>query len=378
MASAVMTGVLIIGLFIAPDEFGMHAFYRDRIARVYGGATLEPDQGASDNRGTDPREGDDSRFTDLVSRPLHLVCCAAIDVAGSQGDALNRGARSGVFSRFGFSIGRYAREWHEYSATNRLGSAIAASAAAFNSNMGHKPVRMGPAASFLMTMLNLRFGLWVRHPLAKQFGVRAWPGLLYYRELLGLIVLSGRTSPEDVPRSAASDILLSDGGYVENLALYELVRRHCKYIIVSDCSADPAVAFDDLGNALRRIREDFGVDVDLDVEPLRPGSDGVSRQHIAVGTIKYSGTHPGILLYIKPSMTGDEPPDIQRFRTKLRRTGSTTRHSGKPIGVSGAMRPSTSSSSSDGTACRRSRPSGCSTRRCNTGDRRRQPTRPFT
>jgi hypothetical protein len=316
MASAVMTGVLVIGLFIAPDEFGMHAFYRDRIARVYGGATLEPDQGASDNRGTDPREGDDSRFTDLVSRPLHLVCCAAIDVAGSQGDALNRGARSGVFSRFGFSIGRYAREWHEYSATNRLGSAIAASAAAFNSNMGHKPVRMGPAASFLMTMLNLRFGLWVRHPLAKQFGVRAWPGLLYYRELLGLIVLSGRTSPEDVPRSAASDILLSDGGYVENLALYELVRRHCKYIIVSDCSADPAVAFDDLGNALRRIREDFGVDVDLDVEPLRPGSDGVSRQHIAVGTIKYSGTHPGILLYIKPSMTGDEPPDIQQYRAR--------------------------------------------------------------
>ena len=52
---------------------------------------------------------------------------------------------------------------------------------------------------------------------------------------------------------------LSDGGHFENLALYELVRRHCRYVIVSDCGADADVAFDDLANAIRRIREDFGI-----------------------------------------------------------------------------------------------------------------------
>jgi hypothetical protein len=316
-ASAVMTCFLVIGLFITPDEFGMHAFYRDRIARAYAGATnLKDNQRATDNRGTEPRDGDDPRFTELVSRPLHLVCCAANDLSGDQVETLNRGARSAVLSKHGFSLGRHALGWHRYSPANRLGSGITASAAAFNSNMGHISVRVGPAVSFLMTMLNLRLGLWVRHPLASMAGPRRWPGLLYYREMLGLTSSSGRVSAADVPKSVMRDIHLSDGGHFENLALYELVRRHCRYIIVSDCGADPTVAFDDLGNALRRVREDFGVDVDLDVAPLRPDARGISRQHVAVGKIKYSETDMGILLYVKPSITGDEPPDVQQYRSR--------------------------------------------------------------
>jgi hypothetical protein len=316
-ASAVMTALLVIGLFITPDEFGLHAFYRDRIARAYAGATnLTGGQGAVDNRGTEPRDGDDPTFTDLASRPLHLVCCAANDLSGDQVETLNRGARSAVLSKYGFSIGRHAGAWHELNPINRLGSAITASAAAFNSNMGQISVRVGPAVSFLMTMLNLRLGLWVRHPLATQAGPRRWPGLLYYREMLGLTSSSGRLPEHEVPKSVMRDIHLSDGGHFENLALYELVRRHCRYILVSDCGADPTVAFDDLGNALRRIREDFGVDVELDVAPLRPDANGISRQHVAAGRIKYSDTDTGIVLYVKPSMTGDEPPDVQQYRTR--------------------------------------------------------------
>ena len=70
------------------------------------------------------------------------------------------------------------------------------------------------------------------------------------------------------------DVHLSDGAHFENLGLYELVRRHCRYVILSDCTADPEVAFDDLGNAFRRIREDFGVEIEIDIDPLRPGPDG--------------------------------------------------------------------------------------------------------
>ena len=142
------------------------------------------------------------------------------------------------------------------------------------------------------------------------------------------------------------DVHLSDGGHFENLALYELVRRHCRYILVSDCGADPTVAFDDLGNALRRIREDFGVDISLDVSPLRPDQDGRSRQHVAVGTIHYSPTDLGILLYVKPSVTGDEPTDVLQYQTRntafpheAPATSSTTRHSGSRTVAWACTRP---------------------------------------
>ena len=88
--------------------------------------------------------------------------------------------------------------------------------------------------------------------------LRRWPGCSTpgdARLNLGIWSSQRQGRTEDHHR----DVHLSDGGHFENLAFYELVRRHCRYIIVSDCGADPGVAFDDLGNALRRIREDFGV-----------------------------------------------------------------------------------------------------------------------
>jgi hypothetical protein len=113
---------------------------------------------------------------------------------------------------------------------------------------------------------------------------------------------------------------LSDGAHFENLALYELVRRHCRYIIVSDCGADPEVAFDDFGNAMRRIREDFGVEIDIDLSPLKPNAARLSKQHVAVGSITYDPRgdrkDTAVLLYLKPTLTGDEPGDITQYRTR--------------------------------------------------------------
>jgi hypothetical protein len=109
---------------------------------------------------------------------------------------------------------------------------------------------------------------------------------------------------------------LSDGAHFENLALYELVRRHCRYILLCDCGGDPARAFDDLGNALRRIREDFGVEIELDIEAIKPDPvSALSRQHMVVGSIYYDKerTDTGILLYFKPTLTGDEPSDVTQY-----------------------------------------------------------------
>lgn len=62
---------------------------------------------------------------------------------------------------------------------------------------------------------------------------------------------------------------LSDGGHFENLAFYELVRRKAKLIIVCDGGADPKFNFDDLANAIEKIRVDFGALIDLRAEELQ-------------------------------------------------------------------------------------------------------------
>jgi hypothetical protein len=315
LVSAVMLTLMAIALLIDPAQFGLHAFYRDRISRAYAGACRSV--GAQKNRSSDPVDGDDSDLSNLPGRPLHLICCAANDLVGDAVGTLSRGARSAVLSRYGFAMGPFA-DLGSGSSHIKLGSAVTASAAAFNSNMGHISKQVGPAVAFLMSMLNLRLGLWVRHPNAPLAdNSRRWPGLLLYREMLGWTEASGFVAIGDrKPPLLLRDVHLSDGGHFENLALYELVRRHCRYILLSDCGADPEVAFDDLGNALRRIREDFGVEISLDVEPIRRTLKGGARQHVAIGTIHYSATDSGILLYVKPSLTGDEPPDVLQYQTR--------------------------------------------------------------
>ena len=65
-------------------------------------------------------------------------------------------------------------------------------------------------------------------------------------------------------------VYLSDGGHFENLGIYELVRRRCRFIIACDAGQDGAVTFGDLGNAIEKCRSDFGVDIEIDVSKIRP------------------------------------------------------------------------------------------------------------
>ena len=113
---------------------------------------------------------------------------------------------------------------------------------------------------------------------------------------------------------------ISDGGHFENLGVYELVRRRCRFIIVSDAGADPRCEFEDLAGLIRKCRADFGIDIEIDVSKLRRGDGKASGVHCAVGTIRYDHVEPtapvGTLIYIKPSLTGDEPADIQNYAGK--------------------------------------------------------------
>lgn len=287
--------------FYNPNEIGMHSFYRSRLARGYLGASNAPT--AAKNRQSTERANDDLPLSSLLkTAPLHLVCCAANDLGGNQLANLSRGARSATLSPFGFTLGDRYEPWDATRPTPTLATAMTASAAAFNSNMGSLSMELGGSATFLMAMLNLRLGYWFHFNPKRRF----FPGIDLLDEMFG------QTRSDE----QAEAVHLSDGGHFEDLALYELLRRRCKYIIVSDCGADPEVVFDDVGNALRRAREDFGVEVEIDLGVLKPNENHSSRQHVAVGDIIYPDADRGILLLFKPTLVGDEPGDVLQYRAR--------------------------------------------------------------
>ncbi len=307
--------IVLTLFFFDLETMGLHSFYRDRIARTFLG---KPDLE------TNARYEDDFEFVKLRhQRPIHLVCCAANGQGDNPLGSLYRSAQSAVLSARGISVGnRVARR-----PRLRFGSALTASAAAFNPNMGSISAKLGPAVRFLMATLNLRLGLWVEDPYnqsarkkrRRRLGRALLPGWFYFREMFGWVYCSRYKDASWLTKLRAhfkSDLHLSDGGHFENLALYELVRRHCRYIILSDCGQDEEINFDDLGNAVRRIRADFGVEIEIDTDPLKPIGK-LSKQHMVVGTIHYDRkSDKGILLYFKPTLDGDEPSDVLQYKAR--------------------------------------------------------------
>lgn len=322
MFAAIGLGNVYVLLLYDPNRVGLHDFYRSRIARGYFGAAHA--QGKREDDATEEQPQDDALISSLdragsgAAGPLHLVVCAANNLTPRDRlGSLSRGAESAVVSPVGWSVGDAWVRWPVKPAgatepwkaeAPKLSAVVTASGAAFNTQMGSKSRLLGPAMAFVMSSLGLRLGLWLRHP--RKVGidaetVRSNRGFGLVDELLG--------------RSDSGNgdwVFLSDGGHFDNTGLYELVRRHCRFILVSDCGADSERAFDDLGAAVRHVREDFGVDIKISLDALKPGADGLSRQPMVAGDIHYPDGDTGTLLVLKPSLTGSEPPDILQYRAR--------------------------------------------------------------
>lgn len=309
LAAAAALALALVALLFDPNEVGLHTFYRARIARAYLGAS-NPDKEARWK--TEEREDDDVELREVpATRPCHLICCAANDLSTRELGDLHRGARSAVLSPVGFSVGERYRPWEPDVSGPTLSAAVTASAAAFNPLMGDRSRALGPAVTFLMAAFNLRLGMWLSGPSThgdpnrgRSRAERVLVGLPFFREMFGLANARGR------------HVHLSDGGHFENMAVYELIRRHCRFIVASDCGMDPSVSFNDFGNLVRRVRMDFGVDIQIDLAPLRPDAQGISRQPMVAGDIHYPEGDTGILLLIKPTITGGEPADVAQYRTR--------------------------------------------------------------
>ena len=195
-----------------------------------------------------------------------------------------------------------------------LGGAMTISGAAVSPAMGY---HSSPATAFLMTLFNVRLGVWVpnpgyaqAHPQDAGICRQASPGfaiLPFLNELLGRAGAKRRF------------VYLSDGGHFENLGLYEMIRRRCRFIILSDAAADPDCRFGDLGNAVRKIKIDLGVDIEfLPIRIAPRGKADAGTTSFALGRISYpeAAGDPercGWLLYLKPTYLEDLPVDVRAY-----------------------------------------------------------------
>jgi len=194
----------------------------------------------------------------------------------------------------------------EYGNGISLGTAMALSGAAASPNMGYYS---SPVVGFIMTLFNARLGAWLGNP--GERGARTWREQGPKSAVASIVrEVFGRTN-EDGPY-----VYLSDGGHFENLGVYEMVKRRCQYIFILDGASDSALKFNDLGNALRKIRIDTKIDISFDERWEQDLRDRKKRWAVARICYREAGLgDDGFLIYIKPMMCGTEPPDVVAYYT---------------------------------------------------------------
>jgi predicted acylesterase/phospholipase RssA len=334
---AVLTGLcvgtatvaLAVSWLVDLNEFSLHMLYRNRLVRCYLGASRkrEPNPFTGFDSDDDLPLSAEAGANGRAIRP-YPIYNVALNLVGGQNLAWQqRKATSFIFTPAycGFEYRTDEQEdtmaggppnmLYAYAPTAAhagddrsltMGLAVATSGAAASPNMGY---HSSPTLTFLMTVFNVRLGWWLRNPRWPKVWARPSGGLSL-RELL--YELLGMTTDR------REWVYLSDGGHFENLGIYELVRRRCRFIIACDAGQDGAVTFGDLGNAIEKCRADFGVDIEIDVSKIRPAPGrAMSEWHCAVGSIRYDRQKredvAGTLLYIKSSLTGNEPTDVLRY-----------------------------------------------------------------
>jgi hypothetical protein len=323
-AVLLVAGVVMARLINA-NKFSLHGLYRDRLIRAYLGAS---NSNRKENPFTGFDENDNIRMRDLWLREkfngklMPVVNIALNLVSGEKLGWQERKAQS--FTVTPLHCGSSAMYPGYRSTTGAdgmvyggpqgisLGSAITISGAAASPNMGY---HSSPLVTFILTLLNVRLGAWLGNP--GEAGDRTFQ-LGYPESSVRPIVDEALGLTND----KSPYVYLSDGGHFENLGLYEMVLRRCHFIVVSDAGEDPECSFADLGEAVRKIRVDFGIPIDFDRMSIYPRSQiGASNEHghnCAIGRIRYSAVddstaNDGIIIYIKPVCYGDEPRDIYEY-----------------------------------------------------------------
>ncbi len=299
---------IVMGFFINVNKFSLHATYRTRLIRAFLGASrTDEERKPHQFTGFDP--ADNILMRDLKpDKPFHVINAALNLVKGEELAWQERKAESFTMTRL------HCGSWHlgyrpstEYGDGISLGTALTISGAAASPNMGyHSSMIIG----FLMTLFNVRLGWWLGNPGSP--GAKSWRrrGPRYAVGPLFSEAIGDTTDRYGY-------VNLSDGGHFENLGFYEMVLRRCQFVVLVDAGQDVEYVFEDLGNAIRKIRIDLGIPVEIKVVSPRKLDKKDPIPRCAFGTIRYSEVDQagsdGFFIYIKPVIAGDEPPDVSNY-----------------------------------------------------------------
>jgi hypothetical protein len=303
---------LFASAFVPVNRFSLHGMYQQRLIRTFLGSSRRDRQ---PNAFTGFDQLDDVRVHQLRDvRPLHVI-----NTTLNAKSSTHLGRHETLAQSFSFTplyVGNRDlgfRETAQYGSDGgakatglSLGMAIAVSGAAASPAMGMYSTK---SRAFLLTLANARLGLWFGNPASAKTWQSSEPRISVdplLRELLGLTT------------DRNPYVYLSDGGHYENLGLWEMVSRRCRFVIVSDGGCDPDYTFDDLGNAVRRVRIDLGIPILFPSLDITKAGQGHGNPHAAIGRIRYSAVDgpdapDGTILYLKATLSGDEPVDVRNF-----------------------------------------------------------------
>jgi hypothetical protein len=328
LLAAICVWVAALGWMVDPNAVSMHQFYKGRLVRAYLGASNMHRYKLRTKEISETVAGDDLPLKSLTNcergGPYHLINTTLNLSAGRDLATAQRSASSFVLSQkyCGSRRTKYCPTDQYMNGQLSLGTAVAASGAAVSPSMGSK--KPTSALAMLMTLLNVRLGYWAPTPNRKGWNSsqpRLWPFYLV-REFL----------------SQTNDLsdycYLTDGGHFDNTGLYSLIERGCRFVVLVDCGADPKPSrFEDLGEAIRRCRIDFGTEINLKLDSLLKSDSPATSQCFAVGKIKFTEKHlrslrgddegngvqyeawkhEGIIVYIKPSLIASAPADVRGY-----------------------------------------------------------------
>lgn len=221
--------------------------------------------------------------------------------------------------------------------------------------------------AMLAGMFNVRLGYWWDSGVATS--KETWADRLFPVQSALLAEMLART------RGTAARLWnLSDGGHFENMGGYELIRRRLPVIVIVDAEADPDYTFRGLSDLVRKARLDFGAEIVFldaceldglipdgasdtssplptevrryfgDIDALRRGiwtSEALTNVHgvpdhrytIEAERARPSKAHAALarvvygepddpeaprswLVYVKATLTGDEPEDVCHYHRR--------------------------------------------------------------
>jgi hypothetical protein len=326
--------ILAVILLIGPNANSLHRLYRDRLSRAF----LFDRDGL---RGGEPSAKNDTRqfsslkpfnekneFQPEATYSPYLLVNTTINLKGSK-ELNKRGRNSDTFVFSPLFIGSSAtgyvhtREMEDLEPDMTLASAMAISGAAASANMGRLTIGV---LVFSLAVLNIRLGYWLANPskldrVKKHFRTRWWSkiGLPFFiAEAFGMTNENG------------TNVYLTDGGHIENLGIYELLRRRCEVIVAVDSDMDPSLIFPSLIGLQMMARIDLGVRIELPLVPLQKSAQAITSAslrgdaeetggcgpHATIGLIRYDNEETGVLIWLKTCLSGDENDYVLDYKRR--------------------------------------------------------------